>query len=65
MQSMGEIKEILAGSVSREQLEAFIESFSGDERAGVKKLVETAGKRIAALNAEIERTEQMKQYEKQ
>ena len=65
MQSMAEIKDILAGSCTEAQLTAFIESFSGDERAGVKKLVENAGKRINALHAEIERTEQMKQFEKQ
>ena len=65
MQSMAEIRDILAGAVSEAELHAFIESFSQDERAGVQKLVATADKRIAALHAEIERIEQMKQYEKQ
>ena len=65
MQSMAEIKGILGSALSEEQLRSFIESFSQDERAGVRKLVETANKRIDALHAEMERIEQMKQYEKQ
>ena len=65
MQAMTEIKELLGQAVSEAELKSFIATFESDERAGVKKLVETANKRINALHAEIERIEQMKQYEKQ
>ena len=65
MQSMTEIKEILAGCSSEDELKAFKDSFAGDERAGVRKLVETADKRLKALYAEMARIEQMKQYEKE
>ncbi|MCR5155230.1 MAG: ribonuclease HII [Butyrivibrio sp.] len=65
MQSMTEIKEVLAGCSSEDELKAFKDSFAGDERAGVRKLVETADKRLKALYAEMARIEQMKQYEKE
>ena len=65
MQSMTEIREILSGCGSIEEFKAFKSSFAGDERVGVRKLVETADKRLNALYAEMARIERMKQYEKQ
>lgn len=44
-------------------LESFIESHMADERLGVMKLVESAKKKIAAYEKELERTENMKVYE--
>ncbi len=64
MKSTAEIKEILqAASVM--ELPAFIESYSADERAGVRKLAETAKKRLQALEAEMRRIETMRVYEEQ
>ncbi len=48
-----------------EELDAIISEYSDDERSGVKKAIESARKRLAAYEAEIIRTENMKKYEKQ
>lgn len=64
MKSTAEIKEILqAASVM--ELPAFINCYSADERAGVKKLVETAKKRLCVLEKEMERIERLRFYEEQ
>ena len=65
MNAMGiqEIKNILKDA-SIEELKALIPQFETDERAGVVKLIESARKRIAAFEAEVERTYQMKEYER-
>lgn len=46
-------------------LPAFIHSYEGDGRSGVAALVEKARKRMAAIETEVLRTEQMWQYERQ
>lgn len=46
-------------------LPAFINQYSGDERAGAQKLVETARKRLDAFHKERERIEVLKRYEKE
>lgn len=61
---IGEIREeLLAADVG--ELPAFLACYRGDERAGVRALVERGEKRLAALEAEKVRTEQMKRYEKE
>lgn len=59
-----EITNILKTTDER-ALQAVIDEFSQDERAGVKKQVEAARKRLAAYETEVNRTEQMKRYERQ
>lgn len=61
---MSMVKEELAATDVRE-LPAFITRYEQDERAGVRKLVETARKRYDKLLAEIERIETLKKYEKE
>lgn len=63
MQAISDIKEALKVSDSEETLKAFINTYSSDDRAGVKKLVETASKKLNALYKEIDRIEAMKKYE--
>lgn len=45
------------------ELPDFIKQYEPDERTGVRKLVETARKRIDAYEKELSRTEQLKAYE--
>lgn len=61
--SINDIKNMLKAA-SMEELEDLINKFEGDERAGVIKLVESARKKAAAFEAEMIRTEGMKEYEK-
>ena len=49
MTSISEIKACLQNSVTGSDLQCFIDTFSGDERAGVIKLVETARKKLDKL----------------
>lgn len=58
-----EIKNILKNA-SIEELKELIPQYEADERAGVVKLLESAKKRIAAFETEIERTYAMKEYER-
>ena len=51
MISTVEIKKILQAA-SIEELPEFIKAYGADERQGVRKLVETASKRLAALETE-------------
>lgn len=60
---ISEIKKILS-EATIEELRTLILDFETDERAGVIKLVESAKKRIAAFEAEVERTYRMKEYER-
>lgn len=62
MKSTSEIKEILQAA-TLEELPEFIKTYSMDQRAGVRKLVEMAGKRLAALEKEKQRIEQLCVYE--
>lgn len=61
-QKIGWIKEELS-HLEMEELSQFIETYSGDERAGVKKLVESARKKQERYQAEMERTERLKEFE--
>ncbi len=64
MISTVEIKKILQAA-SVEELPEFINTYRADERQGVRKLVETASKRLAALETEKTRVEGLCTYEKQ
>ena len=65
MGSMTDIKAALQHAATREEYVSFIEEYSSDERAGVKKLVESAEKKLKALEKEMARREEMKKYEKE
>lgn len=64
MKSTSEIKGILQAA-SIEELPEFIREYSADERAGVRRLVEGAIKRLAVLEREMERIETLRVYEEQ
>lgn len=67
---IGEIKaelEIFGTAATREnyiQMQDFIDVYKADERSGVQKIVLTAEKRLEKYFAELERTENIKKYEK-
>lgn len=62
MKSIGEIKEQFQAA-SVQELPEFINEYGGDERGGVRKLVESAGKKLAALEKEKQRIEALRVYE--
>ena len=64
MKNINEIREELQAA-SMDELPEFINTYEKDKRAGVQKLVETARKRILALEKEQKRTEALKVYEKE
>lgn len=64
MKSTIEIKKILQAA-SVEELPEFITAYAEDGRQGVRKLVETASKRLAAQEKELSRIENLCTYEKQ
>lgn len=64
MKSTSEIKNILQAATI-EELPEFIAAYSGDQRAGVRKLVETAAKKLQALEKETARIEALRLYEEQ
>lgn len=61
---IGEIKKELMAA-SEKELPLFVQTYESDERAGVQTLVAKAKKSIEALEKEIARTEEMKQYERE
>mgnify|MGYP002510842825 CR=1 FL=1 len=64
MKNTNEIREELQAA-SMDELPEFINTYEKDKRAGVQKLVETARKRILALEKEQKRIEALKVYEKE
>lgn len=64
MKSIGEIKKQLQAACG-DELPEFISTYEGDERAGVRKLVDSAVKRLAALEKEKRRIETLRVYEEQ
>ncbi|MCM1063414.1 MAG: ribonuclease HII [Eubacterium sp.] len=64
MKGIGEIRTELQAA-SMDGLPEFIHTYESDGRAGVQKLVETAGKRLAALEKEKQRIQQLRVYEKE
>ncbi len=61
---IGAVKEELKNTAD-ERLSAFIENYQSDGRAGVKKLVEQAEKRLQKLEAEKKRIYELQAYERQ
>lgn len=61
--SIGEIKAQLQAACENE-LPAFVAKYEGDTRGGVQKCVETARKRMAALEKEKKRTDKLWEYER-
>ena len=64
IKKINEIKEELKAA-KEEELPSFIEKYEADIRPGVVKLVEQAGKKLEKLEAEKQRIERLKVYEKQ
>ena len=64
MKSAKEIKDLFQAACV-DELPELIKEYENDERAGVKKLLESAEKKIIAYEKEVQRIEQLKQYEKQ
>ncbi len=64
MKSISEIKEILQAA-TLEELPEFVHTYSADDRAGVRKLAESAKKRLKAWEAEKQRIEALRVYEEQ
>ncbi len=62
--SIGEIKKELTAA-SESELPVFVQKYKDDPRSGVQAAVGSAKKRIAALDKERARTEEMKRYEKE
>ena len=62
MTSIGEIKELFQSATS-ENLPELMKLYESDERIGVKKIIESAQKRIVALEKEKQRIEVLRQYE--
>lgn len=62
--SLAEIKNQLQAACE-DELPAFINRYETDGRAGVQKLVESARKRLQALERERARTEKLKVYERE
>lgn len=62
--NIGKIKEIFS-LADIGSLKELIDEYSVDDRAGVKKIIESANKKIAAYEKELARTEAMKVYERE
>ncbi len=63
MEKIAEIKSVIE-SADIAELPFLLEQYASDKRAGVKKLVEKGKKKLDAYAAELERTENMKIYER-
>lgn len=64
LRSIGEIRERFQAACE-DELPELIEAYKGDDRAGVQKLIESAGKRLKALEREKARIEKLRIYEEQ
>jgi len=62
MESVGEIKKRLQAA-SVDELPEFVKDYEGDGRVGVQKLIETAKRKMTALEKERRRIEQLRVYE--
>ena len=65
MDALALIKDNFKKAEAENNLKAFIDNYSTDERAGVQKLVESAGKKILALEKEKQRIYEMSSYERE
>ena len=64
MESISQINAKYKEAATTEEWNAFIEAYSSDDRNGVRKLIESARKQIANYEKEVQRTENLKVYEK-
>ena len=64
MESITQINAKYKEAATTEEWNAFIEAYSSDDRNGVRKLIESARKQIANYEKEVQRTENLKVYEK-
>lgn len=64
MESISQINAKYKEAATVEEWNAFIEVYSADDRSGVRKLIESAKKQIANYEKEVQRTENLKVYEK-
>lgn len=64
MESISQIGLKYKEAVTPEEWRAFTEAYSWDERSGVRKLLESAKKQIANYEKEVQRTENLKIYER-
>ena len=64
LRNIGGIRERFQAACE-DELPELIEAFESDERTGVRKLVESAKKRLTALDRERERIERLRVYEEQ
>lgn len=60
---IGEIRDEYKAA-QEDELPFFVEQYKGDTRSGVQTLVSAASKKIAAIEKEKQRIEEMKQYER-
>ena len=58
-----EIKEKF-NNADNDELKVLIDEYANDERAGVRKIVQSANKKYEAFQKEVERTYRMKEYER-
>ena len=65
MQAISEIKNELSKALDKNQLQNFLDTYSNDERSGVIKLCESAVKKIAAIDLELQRTFAMYEFERE
>ena len=65
MQAISEIKNELLKALDKKQLQNFLDTYSNDERSGVIKLCESAVKKIAAIDLELQRTFAMYEFERE
>ena len=64
MESISQINAKYKEAATTEEWNAFIEAYSSDDRNGVRKLIDSARKQIANYEKEVQRTENLKVYEK-
>ena len=65
MQSLSDIRSILQASENEDDFKSFIDIYSSDDRSGVKKLVESALKKIESIEKEKKRTYEMYRFERE
>ena len=63
-EKIGDIKAELLKASTIDEYNLFCDRFGGDDRAGVKKLVESAKKHITAIENEKKRLYEMRTYER-
>ncbi|MBR4832310.1 MAG: ribonuclease HII [Butyrivibrio sp.] len=65
MEPVSVIKDIYQNLQEKDEFQCFIQRYADDERAGIRKFVLQAQKKIDAIDAEIRRIHEMKKYERE